>query len=143
MENTPMLRTLDISASGLAAQRLRMDTIAGNIAQSHTTLNEDGKAEPFQRRLVVLQAEQQSAGRDTNGGLGVTAEVEIDTQTPPRKVHAPGHPHADAEGNVAYPNINVVTEFVNAMEAARAYEANLTAMQMTRDMIESTFKLLG
>jgi flagellar basal-body rod protein FlgC len=137
-----MFRTLDISASGLAAQRLRMDTIAGNIAHAHTTQNEDGKHEPFQRRLVVLQAEPTTTG-NTSGGVGVAAEVEIDAKTPPRKVHAPGHPHADADGNVAYPNVNVITEFVNAMEAARAYEANLTAMQMTREMIEGTFKIIG
>jgi len=137
-----MFRTLDISASGLAAQRLRMDTIAGNIANSHTTQNEDGKVEPFQRRLVVLQAQPDSSGHEGQG-MGVTAEVDIDKKTPPRLVHAPGHPHADANGNVAYPNVNVITEFVNAMEATRAYEANLTAMQMTREMIEGTFKILG
>jgi len=137
-----MLRTLDISASGLAAQRLRMDTIAGNLAHVNTTQNEDGKHQPFQRRLVVLQAEPTTTGRE-HGGAGVIAEVEIDKKTPPRMVHAPGHPHADAQGNVAYPNINVITEFVNAMEATRAYEANLTTMQMTREMMENTFKILG
>jgi flagellar basal-body rod protein FlgC len=137
-----MLRTLDISASGLAAQRLRMDTIAGNIAHANTTQNEDGQIQPFQRRFVVLQAQPNTTGREGTG-VGVTAEVDIDKKTPPRLVHSPGHPHADAKGNVAYPNVNVITEFVNAMEATRAYEANLTAMQMTREMIEGTFKILG
>jgi len=136
-----MLRTLQISSSGLVAQRLRMDTVAGNIAQSHTTMNEQGQPEPFQRRLVVFEAEQ--AQSRSNRGLGVQANVEVDEQSLPRIVHEPGHPHADAEGNVTYPNINVITEFVNALEAARAYEANLTAMQVTRSMIEGTFQILG
>lgn len=136
-----MFRTLDVSASGLAAQRLRIDTIAGNIAHSHTTQDENGKPSPFQRRLVVLEAQHEAAAQTR--GVGVTAKVDIDTQSPARKVHDPGHPHADAEGNVSYPNVNPITEFVNAMEASRAYEANISTMQVTRDMIETTFKLLG
>ncbi|OYW24733.1 MAG: flagellar basal body rod protein FlgC [Planctomycetales bacterium 12-60-4] len=136
-----MLRTLEISASGLAAQRLRMDTIAGNIAHSHTTMNEAGQKSPFQRRMVVL--ESQSSGQASGRGVGVAGSVEIDNATVPRKVRDPGHPHADAEGFVTYPNINVITEFVNALEATRAYEANLSAMQVTRSMIDGTFRLLG
>ncbi|HUQ71260.1 MAG TPA: flagellar basal body rod protein FlgC [Planctomycetaceae bacterium] len=137
-----MLRTLDISASGLVAQRLRMDTIAGNIAHSHTTMNEQGQPSPFQRRLVVLEAatkQQDRSGR----GTAVQATVETDTQTLPRRIHDPGHPHADKQGYVSYPNINVITEFVNAVEATRAYEANISTMRVTRDMIDSTFRLLG
>lgn len=137
-----MLRTLDISTSGLLAQRLRMDTIAGNIAHAHTTQNERGEPVPFQRRLVVLQAEIDESAA-SQGGVPVTAEVEIDRVTPPRKVYQPGHPHADPQGYVTYPNVNILTEFVNAMEATRAYEANLTAMQLTREMIEHSFKILG
>ncbi len=136
-----MLRTLEVSASGLAAQRLRMDTIAGNIAHSHTTMDETGKASPFQRRMVVL--ESQSPGETGHRGIGVTATVEVDTATVPRKIHDPSHPHADADGYVTYPNINVITEFVNALEATRAYEANVSTMQVTRSMIDSTFRLIG
>lgn len=136
-----MFRTLDVSASGLAAQRTRIDTIAGNIAHSHTTQDENGNPSPFQRRLVVLEAQTDVASQSR--GVGVTANVEVDTQSVPRKVLDPGHPHADAEGYVTYPNVNVITEFVNAMEASRAYEANISAMQVTRDMIENTFRLLG
>lgn len=135
-----MFRTLDISASGLAAQRLRIDTIAGNIAQAHTTQNEHGEHEPFQRRIAVLEAERPVS---SSGAVGVRAEVEVDAQTPPRRVFEPGHPHADKEGYVSYPNVNVITEFVNAMEASRAYEANISAMQITREMIQNTFGLLG
>lgn len=137
----PMFRTLNITASGLAAQRLRMDTIAGNIAHSHTTVDEQGQVSPFQRRMVVFEADAAT----TRGprGVGVAAHVETDTTSVPRKIHDPGHPHADPQGYVTYPNINVIHEFVNALEATRAYEANLSTMQITRNMIDSSFRLLG
>ena len=136
-----MLRTLNISSSGLSAQRLRMDTIAGNIAHSHTTMDEHGNKTAFQRRLVVLEADPQGSHQQL--GQGVRASVELDTETVSRRVHDPSHPHADAQGYVTYPNINVITEFVNALEATRAYEANLSAFQVTRNMIDSTFRLIS
>ncbi len=136
-----MFRTLNISSSGLSAQRLRMDTIAGNIAHSHTTVDENGNKTPFQRRMVLLEAETTESHRQ--GGVGVSASVEVDTETLPRRIHDPGHPHADAQGYVTYPNINVITEFVNALEATRAYEANLSAFQVTRNMIDSTFRIIS
>jgi flagellar basal-body rod protein FlgC len=91
---------------------------------------------------VVMEAEtkeQLQPGR----GVGVQATIETDAQSLPRRVHDPGHPQADKQGYVSYPNINVITEFVNAVEATRAYEANLSTMRVTRDMIDSTFRLLG
>src|SRR5437762_9730114 len=109
-----MFRTLEISASGLQAQRTRMDVIAGNIAHAQTTVNEDGKPEPFQRRIVVLAAQPDAPNHDS-GGQAVHAEIDLDMATPPRKVYSPGHPHADSNGYVNYPNINVITEFVNAL----------------------------
>jgi flagellar basal-body rod protein FlgC len=135
-----MFHSIDISASGLIAQRQRMDTIAGNIANSSSTQNENGEIKPFQRRLVVMQA---AGGSDSTQGVGVSADVEVDTQSPPRLVHQPGHPHANAEGYVSYPNVNIVTEFVNALEASRAYDANVTTMEVTKDMIQSTFKIIA
>ena len=137
-----MFRTLDISASGLLAQRTRIDVISGNIAQAQTTLNEDGKPEPFQRRIVALATQPLGTGPQS-GGQGVRAEIEVDTETPPRKVHNPGHPHADKDGYVNFPNVNIITEFVNALEASRAYEANLSAMDVTKDMAQNTFRILA
>lgn len=137
-----MFRTLDISASGLQAQRTRMDVIAGNVAQSQTTLNDDGKPEAFQRRITVMTAQQNAPGSEA-GGQAVKATVEIDQESKPRRVYDPGHPHHDADGYVNYPNVNIITEFVNAMEASRAYEANLTTMDVTKDMVENTFKILA
>ncbi|MFO0916894.1 MAG: flagellar basal body rod protein FlgC [Planctomycetaceae bacterium] len=135
-----MFRTLEISASGLMAQRTRVDVISGNIAHAQTTLNEDGKPEPFQRRIVALATQPKG---DETGGQGVRAEIELDTETPFRKVYSPEHPHADKDGNVSYPNVNLITEFVNALEASRAYEANLSAIDVTKDMAENTFRILA
>ena len=136
-----MLRSIDISTSGLVAQRQRMNTIAGNIANVHTTRDADGKAVPFQRRFVTFFADTDDAETLTRG-TGVDYRVETDGQAP-RRVHNPGHPDADAEGYVRYPNVNLVTEFTNAMEAARAYEANVAAIEMTKDMAQVTLRILA
>jgi flagellar basal-body rod protein FlgC len=143
-----MFRALEISASGLVAQRIRMDTIAGNIAHVNTTVDENGQPVPFQRRLVVMHAAANPSASSSSSagigpGIGVRPEVQLDTLAPPRIVHQPGHPQADDQGNVKYPNINIVTEFVNALEAGRAYEANVTAMELSRDLTQNTFRLLG
>jgi flagellar basal-body rod protein FlgC len=132
-----MLDSLDISVSALTAQRTRMDTISGNIANAFTTRNADGEPEPYCRRFAVF-----SEG-DGRGGPGVhVAGVECDT-APPRKVYSPGHPDADRAGYVSYPNVVLSTEMVNALEAARAYEANITAMQVTKSMLSSSLRLLA
>lgn len=137
-----MFRTLEISASGLQAQRLRMDVIAGNVAHAQTTMNEQGEPEPFQRRITIMTAQQPGSGSES-GGQAVKATVEIDQESKPRRVYDPGHPHHDADGYVNYPNVNLITEFVNAMEASRAYEANVTAMDVTKDMVQNTFRILA
>jgi flagellar basal-body rod protein FlgC len=134
-----MFHSLDVSTSALVAQRHRMDTIAANIANLNTTRNENGEATPFQRRLVSFQAKEMSGGE----GLGVAHQVEIDDESPPRKVYQPTHPDADADGNVLFPNINQVTEFVNALEAGRAYEANIAAIEMAKQMMQQTLRILA
>ena len=147
-----MFRTLDISTSGLVAQRHRMDTIAGNIANINTTRDEHGNLTPFQRRLIRFQAAELAPADgkgnaadqpEEGGGMGVKFQIDVDRQAVPRKVFSPGHPDADKDGNVAYPDINLVTEFVNAVEASRAYEANVGAIDITKGMLQQTLKLLG
>ncbi len=135
-----MLKSIDISTSALVAQRQRMNTIAGNIANVNTTRNAEGDVAPFQRRFIRFTADKSA---HEPGGAGVVYQVEIDTKTPARKVHQPGHPDADAEGYVSYPNINLVTEFVNALEAARAYEANVAAIDMAKNMAEVGMRILA
>jgi flagellar basal-body rod protein FlgC len=133
-----MFGALDISTSGLVAQRVQLDTIAGNIANAQTTRRTDGRPGPFMRRVALL-----SAG-DGSGGMGVHVQgVVEDTQGQPRLVKDPGHPDADQRGIVAYPNVDLATEMVNGMVAVRAYEANVTAMEATKTVIASTLRLLA
>ena len=137
-----MFRTFDISTSGLVAQRQRMNTIAGNIANINSTRDENGNVSPFQRRLVSFIADTDREDA-VDRGVGVKFEVGVDRDAAPRKVYSPGHPDADKDGNVAYPSINLVTEFVNAVEASRAYEANVAAVEMTKAMAQQTLKILA
>jgi flagellar basal-body rod protein FlgC len=136
-----MLASLDVSTSALVAQRQRMNTIAGNIANLHTTRDADGNVVPFQRRLVTFTTDTEQA-RTGNAGP-VQYQVEIDSQSPPRRVFEPGHPDADADGYVSYPNIDLITEFVNALEAGRAYEANVAAVEMTKEMAQLGLRILA
>ena len=137
-----MLRSLDVSTSGLVAQRQRMNTIAGNIANIKTTRDEQGQASPFQRRLVTFTADTPSNASDS-GGVGVKYQVQVDSDAKPKKIHEPGHPDADASGYVMYPDINLTNEFVNALEASRAYEANVAAIEMTKNMFSQSLQILA
>ncbi len=133
-----MFGALDISTSGLIAQRIQLDTIAGNIANAQSTRRPDGRPGPFLRRVALL------ASGDGNGGPGVHVQKVIeDTRSQPRLVRDPGHPDADANGIVQYPNIDMSTEMINAMVAARAYEANITAMEATKSILASTLRILA
>lgn len=139
-----MFGSLDISTSALVAQRTRMDTIAGNIANASTPADPDGNAGPYQRRVAVFAAGNPAAGR---GAPGVhVAEVVKDT-SPPDMRYDPGHPLAAQEGKwkgyVAYPNIKMSIEMVNALEANRAYEANVTVMDATKKMITAALSILA
>lgn len=139
--------SMNISASGLTAQRLRMDVISSNIANINTTRTGDGG--PFRRRTVLMQ-EQRGAlnspfsmhldnfmSRPVQGyGVRVT-NVLPDMSEGPR-MFEPSHPDADEDGYVQMPNVNVVTEMVNMIAASRSYEANITAISTTRAMLQST-----
>jgi len=135
-----MFRTIDIITSGLVAQRHRLNTIAENVANINTTRDAEGNASPFQRRFVQFAAQQSSQKGE---GVGVDFQVSKDTHTPPRKAHEPGHPDADKDGYVSYPNINLVTESVNAMEASRAYEANIVSFTTTQKIGDMSLRILG
>lgn len=133
-----MFGALDISTSGLVAQRVHLDTIAGNIANAQTTRRTDGQAGPYLRRVALL------AAGDGRGGRGVHVENVIeDTQGKPRQVKDAGHPDADAKGIVLYPNVDMSTEMINAMVAVRAYEANLTAVDATKTILTNTLRILA
>jgi len=136
-----MLRTIDVSTSGLIAQRHRLNTIAENIANVNTTRDAEGNPAPFQRRFVTFSADT-SEPKSTAGGAGVTFQVNVDSSSPPRMEYHPNHPDADDNGMVAFPNVNMVTEFVNALEASRAYQANVAALEITKEMAQTSLRIL-
>ncbi len=137
---------IDVAGSGLAAERLRMDVTAGNLANAQTTQGANGQ--PYRRREVVLQEASgqsfdsilASASASPVNGVQVTGIVE--DPSAPRRVYDPGHPDADAQGYVSLPNVNPVTEMVDLISASRSYEANVTAMQTAKQLFSKTLELL-
>src|SRR4051812_38350120 len=120
-----MFDTLDISASGLQAQRTRMDTIAANIANINTTRNVNGQPGPYRRRFAVFNAGLSAHGAGAARPGVHVKKIELD-DSPFQERYEPGHKDANARGMVLYPNIDLSTEYVNALECSRAYEANIT-----------------
>ncbi len=134
-----MFGTLDVSVSGMIAQRTRMDVLSSNIANKDTILNADGNYSPFRRRLAVLAPGDPSRG----SGDGVhVRQIELD-DAPFKKRFEPGSPYADESGYVEYPNIDSTHEMINAMSASRSYEANITVAESTKSMMQSNLRLLG
>jgi len=139
--------SLQIAASALRAQRLRLDVIASNLANVNTTRTPEGG--PYQRRNVVFvtQALESEFGdtiaalADEGAARGVAVADVIEDERPGRLVFEPGHPDADATGQVTYPNVNPVTEMVDLMSATRAYEANVQVLNATRRMAESALAI--
>ncbi len=137
-----MIGALDISSSALVAQRTRMNVIAGNIANAFTTAQEDGTIRPYRRRVVTF-----APGRAEDGGPGVRVEGVYTDPSDFKLRYDPGHPHAIKNGPLAgyvqYPNVNLTMEYVDAMEAARAYEANVAAMNVTKAMVRQAIQLFA
>jgi len=131
-----MMEAIDISTSGLVAQRIRMNTIAMNMANIDS-FNPDGT--PYQRRSVEFQAGSKAGDRS---GQGVHV-AEIRQEAVYRKEYDPSHPYADADGYVTLPGIDYLTEMTNMMLASRAYEANVTAVELSKSMLNSSLRLLG
>jgi flagellar basal-body rod protein FlgC len=132
--------TMDLSTSGLMAQRARMTTIAGNLANITTTRNEKGELKPYEPRFTVFQADP-SLG--TNGSAGVrVAAIGKDDKLPPLRKYEPTHPDRDKDGFIYLPRINMMTEFTDAIEASRSYEANLGAMEVTKSMANQTLRII-
>jgi flagellar basal-body rod protein FlgC len=137
-------RSMRISASGLAAERLRMDTIASNIANAQTTRGENGQ--PYKRKVAVfsenLKNEMNKAtGKTEKVHMGVKAVGIVEDESPLRRVYDPSHPDADEEGYVTMPNVNILNEMADLMAATRAYEANITAVNAEKGMFTKTLEL--
>jgi len=131
-----MFEAIDISTSGLVAQRVRMNTAAMNLANAEA-FNPDGT--PYRRRAVIFETGKNCQDRS---GEGVHV-AGINKESVYRYVYDPAHPYANSEGIVKMPGIDHITEMLNGMEAARAYEANLTAIELSKGMLNSSLRLLA
>ena len=142
-------KAMDISASGLSAQRMRMNVIADNLANANTTRTQDGQ--PYRRKHVLVANSTQRpsfesllrtmSGHPDHSGQGVRVTKIVPDQTPFPQIHDPGHPDADASGMVTLPNVNVVSEMVNMLSATRSYESNITAMTAAKEMAKKSLEI--
>lgn len=145
-----MFSAFNVNASGMTAQRLRMDTIAENVANANTTRTENGT--PYVRKIVSFATK----GGDRSGsfhkvlkgateayvGQGVKVSgIYKDTESQMNMVYDPSHPDADENGYVTYPNVNIITEMTNLIDASRAYEANATAFNASKSMAQQGLQL--
>jgi flagellar basal-body rod protein FlgC len=133
------LSALEVSASGLSAERTRVNLASSNLANAESTRGPDGL--PYKRRDPVLSAtpfeNNLSAASDPNGSpMGVKVSEIVEDQQEGRKVYSPGHPDADAQGFVTFPNVNPIHEVVNLMTASNAFSANATAVETLKTMAQ-------
>ncbi len=164
--------SLDISATGLYAQRLKMDAVSSNIANVNTTRDENGEVNPYVRKQVVFSAMYDEARKgpvlpsqnafpqyDPSSGSmtmkgyvsfdsplvsdGVNVAEIADDKNPYKTVYDPSHPDADEDGFVKMPNVNIVNEMVDMMVASRAYEANIASIEAAKSMINNALKIGG
>lgn len=142
-----LFQSFNISASGMTAERFRIDTIAQNIANVKTTRTEDGT--PYRRKVVTFAERDvtpfsayytSSRANAVGNGVKVTSVTE-DTETDFVMEYDPAHPDADENGYVSYPNVNTVTEMTNLIDATRAYEANATAFEASKGMVQAALKI--
>ena len=139
---SPLRSAVSAAASALNAERARIEVAVSNLANIESTRGPDGQ--PYRRRDVVLQSApvdsfDQVLGRASATGVKVAAVVE--DQAAPRRRYEPSHPDADADGYVALPNVDPAEEMVDMLSAARAYQANLTAIGLIRDMVSRALEL--
>lgn len=140
-----MFDQLKISGTGMAAERLRMDTIASNIANA-TTLRTEEDGQPYRRKIALFQEslEREMTQHETRSGrvtrrsavesMGVKAVGIVEDATALRRVYDPGNPEADEDGYVMMPNVNILNEMVDMIASSRAYEANVTAFNAGKSM---------
>lgn len=137
-----IFNSINISASGLTAERMRMDTISKNVANASTTRTTNGT--PYRRQVAIFKSKESNtpfseylrrSSQGSGKGLGGVEVVSIqDDPTPYKRIYDPGHPDADGEGYVMMPNVDIVSEMANMITATRAYEANVTALNSSKSM---------
>src|SRR3954466_14002749 len=136
-----MFSSLDVSTSGLVAQRTRLNAISSNIANMSTTRNEEGQPEPYQPRFVTFQTDSNIS--TPGGGAGVKVGSVQHSNAPPNMKYEPGHPDADPQGFFRYPAVDMTSEFVDALEATRAYEANIGVIEYTKNLWPRALRIIA
>ena len=137
-----LITAIDVNASGLTAQRKRVEVSSSNLANAQTTRTLQGG--PYRRKDVVFETDSfdETLNIAMNDGIsGVEVSQIVEDPRPFDRRYEPGHPDADAEGYVAYPNVNVMEEMANLVEGSRSYEANLAAISIVKTMINRTLEL--
>jgi flagellar basal-body rod protein FlgC len=136
--------SLEVSASGMSAERTRAELLVENIANSETTRTPEGG--PYQRKDVVFSSQEQtspfSAMFQSAAGTGVAVSDTITDQRPPVRRYLPGHPDADASGYVAFPNMNPAEDMVDLLNSQRSYAANVAAISSVKDMISRSIDIM-
>jgi flagellar basal-body rod protein FlgC len=143
-----LFKAMEITASGLNAERSRMNTIASNLANAKTTRTQEGgpykRLDPVFTSVPLTEKFEDLVGDKAASAASIVRVNEIrQDQAPPMMVYEPGHPDADPAGYVAMPNVNVVQEMVNMITASRAYEAGVTVMQTVKGMARSALNIGG
>ena len=146
-----IMTAMEIGASGLTAQRRRLEVMVSNLVNANTT--QPPGVEPYRRKDVLFSTLKMQNSSDSvfksafssmfdDAVQGVKIREIVSDQGEPVMRYEPGHPHADERGYVAYPNVNALEEMVNVMSATRSYEASLQAMGMSREMLQRTLDIL-
>lgn len=146
-----IFQNINISASALTAQRLRMDVVSSNMANMDTTRAEyvDGQWQPYRRKMVVAEPKgasfghmlNQAIGKSDNVGGGVRVTKIIEDETPFKLVYDPTHPDANEEGYVSLPNVDPLKEMVDLMGSTRSYEANVTVLNASKGMLMKALEI--
>jgi len=137
-----LITAIDVNASGLTAQRLRVEVASSNLANSRTTRTTDGG--PYRRKDVIFETNsfEESLGLALDNGVtGVEVSEIVEDPRPFALRYEPGHPDANAEGYVAYPNVNAMEEMANLVEGSHSYEANITSIAIIKAMISRTLEI--
>lgn len=146
-----MFHGFNTTASALTAQRLRMDVVSSNMANIDTTRGKfvNGEWQPYRRKMVVMEPNEnqfsshlsRAMGKSNNAGNGVKVSKIVEDQTPFKLVFQPDHPDANAEGYVQLPNVDPLKEMVDMMSATRSYEANVTTLNATKNMLMKALEI--
>lgn len=131
-----LFSTMSISATGLQAERVRMDTVSSNIANINTTRTEEGG--PYRRKIAVFK---EALSEEVNQLAGVQVDEIAQDQSDFKRVYDPEHPDADADGYVLMPNVNILDEMADLIVATRSYEANVTAVNASKDMFMKALEI--